>query len=495
VGTSLLGGLRSRSLRAQLQLMMLALLALSVGSLFVLHLFGEQAMLGRIRDYTEELSTAIEITQEQPGGGADLQKAVRDYANKLRLLGVRDVSIADASEEVVQASTDPRNVGKKLARRRGPAEFVIRGVLGDDSPEGRPTASNLRVPIVVGDRRVGYVVITRILDDFSVLSKSAFASRVAATMAVFALGMLLSLYLASAVSRPVQSLTAAARRVAAGDLSARVPAAGTGEVGALAHTFNQMVERLGESRALEERLRVAERSTAMGRFATALAHEIRNPLNSISLTIDYVRTRLAPTDEARRSEFEALITSLKSELARLNRLVGDFLSSGQPARLDPRPCDVGAVVRETAALVEHKAREQAITIELDVADELPTTLADPELLKTCLLNLVLNAFEAMPDGGRLRLAARLEAGQLLLLVSDTGVGLTADAAAHALEPYFSTKEAGVGLGLALVRRIIEGHGGTIELDSTPGRGTTVRLRLPKRAPAEALEPEAQGVRA
>ena len=232
MGLSLLGGLRSRSLRAQLQLMMLALLVLSVGSLFVLHLFGEQAMLGRIRDYTEELSTAIEITQEQPGGGADLQKAVRDYANKLRLLGVRDVSIADASEEVVQASTDPRNVGKKLARRRGPTEFVIRGVLGDDSPEGRPTASNLRVPIVVGDRRVGYVVITRILDDFSVLSKSAFASRVAATMAVFALGMLLSLYLASAVSRPVQSLTAAARRVAAGDLSARVPAAGTGEVGA-----------------------------------------------------------------------------------------------------------------------------------------------------------------------------------------------------------------------------------------------------------------------
>src|SRR4029450_9524577 len=111
--------------------MMLALLALSVGSLFVLHLFGEQAMLGRIRDYTAELSTAIESTQEQPGGGADLQKAVRDYANKLRLLGVRDVSIADASEEVVQASTDPRNVGKKLTRRRGPADVWLRRGRGD----------------------------------------------------------------------------------------------------------------------------------------------------------------------------------------------------------------------------------------------------------------------------------------------------------------------------------------------------------------------------
>lgn len=493
MGTSLLGRLRSRSLRAQLQLMMLSLLALSIGSLFVLHLYSERAMLARIRDYTEELSTAIEITQEQPGSTEDPQKAVQAYAEKLRKLGVRDVSIADAGAEVVQASTDPRIVGKKLARRRGPAEYVIRGVLGDEVTLGHPTTSSLTVPIVVGDRRVGYVVITRILDDFSALSQTALASRIAATLAVFALGMLLSLVLASAVSRPVQALTDAARRVAAGDLSAQVRTSGSDELGALARTFNQMVERLGESRALEERLRVAERSTAMGRFAAALAHEIRNPLNSISLTIDHVRTRLAPEGDAQRGEFQALMATLKSEVARLNRLVGDFLSSGQPARLDPRPCDVREVVRETAALVQHKARDQSIEIEVDVAAELPATLADPELLKTCLLNLVLNAFEAMPAGGRLVLAARLEgepdALAITVLVSDTGVGMSRHAAAMAFEPYFSTKEAGVGLGLALVSRIVEGHGGGVRLESKPGHGTSVRLLLPLRPPAT-LEPSA-----
>ncbi len=473
--------------------MMLSLLVLSIGSLFVLHLFSERALLARVSDYTEELSTAIEITQEQPGSGADPQKAVQAYAEKLRRLGVRDVSITDASDEVVQASTNPRIVGKKLARRRGPAEYVIRGVLGEEGPLAHPTTSNLTVPIVVEDRRVGYVVITRHLDDFSLLSQTALASRIAATLAVFALGMLLSLVLASAVSRPVQALTDAAGRVAAGDLSARVPAAGSDELGALARTFNQMVERLGESRALEERLRVAERSTAMGRFASALAHEIRNPLNSISLTIDHVRTRLAPEDEARHGEFQALMATLKSEVTRLNRLVGDFLSSGQPARLDPRPCDVGTVVRETAALVQHKARDQAIEVEVDAPPGLPTTVADPELLKTCFLNLVLNAFEAMPGGGRLSLAARLEgppdARAIAVLVSDTGVGMSPEAAAIAFEPYFSTKETGVGLGLALVSRIVEGHGGRIALDSTPGQGTTVRLLLPVRLPA-ALEPAA-----
>jgi signal transduction histidine kinase len=491
VTTPPLGRLRSPSLRAQLQLMMLSLLVLSIGSLFVLHFFSERALLARVRDYTEELSTAIEITQEQPGAGADLQKAVHAYADKLKRLGVRDVSIADASAEVVQASTDPRIVGKKLARRHGPSEYVIRGVLGDETPIGHPVTSNLTIPIVVGDRRVGYVVITRILDDFSELSQTALASRVAATLAVFALGMLLSLVLASAVSRPVQALTDAARRVAAGDLSARVAAAGSDELGALARTFNQMVERLAESRVLEERLRVAERSTAMGRFASALAHEIRNPLNSISLTIDHMRTRLGPEDEGRRGEFQSLMTTLKSEVARLNRLVGDFLSSGQPARLDPCSCDVGAVVRDTAALVQHKARDQAVGVEVNAPPGLPATVADPELLKTCVLNLVLNAFEAMPGGGRLSLAVRLEgspgAPTIAVLVSDTGVGMPPEAAAIAFEPYFSTKEAGVGLGLALVRRIVEGHGGSVALESAPGQGTTVRLLLPVRDP-RALEP-------
>jgi signal transduction histidine kinase len=142
------------------------------------------------------------------------------------------------------------------------------------------------------------------------------------------------------------------------------------------------------------------------------------------------------------------------------------------------------VLRETATLVEHKAREQGIHVAVDVADGLPSTAADPELLKTCLLNLVLNAFDAMPGGGSVSLSAHLEgpseARTIALQVSDTGAGMTPDAAASAFEPYFSTKEAGVGLGLALVRRIVEGHGGRVALDSAPGEGTSVRILLPVR---------------
>jgi HAMP domain-containing protein len=249
VGLRLLGRLRHLSLRLQLQLVMLSLLVLSVGSLFVLHMKSEGAMLARISDYTEELSTAIQIAQEQPAAGLDPQRAVQAYAEKLRQLGVREVSIADASEAVVTASTNPLNVGRRLTRRRGPKEYVVRGVLGDEGTVGRPTTTNLTVPIVVGDRRVGYVVITRILDDFSSLSQTALANRIAMTLAVFALGMLLSLFLASAVSRPVKALRDAAERVAAGDLQAQVRAAGSDEMRTLAGSFNQMVERLSAAGA------------------------------------------------------------------------------------------------------------------------------------------------------------------------------------------------------------------------------------------------------
>ncbi len=423
---------------------------------------------------------------------------LKAYAEKLRKLGVKDVSIADAADEI-QASTNPKNVGRRLERtnkRTGPKEYVIRGVLGDEvGPPGSQKTSNLTVPIIVNDRRVGYVVITRYLDDFSALSREAFLSRLAATLGVFAVGILFSLFLAWTFSRPLQDLTAAAREVAAGNLSVQVPVRSADEMGGLSRTFNEMVERLKENRLLEERLHFAERSTAMGRLASAVAHEIRNPLNFINLSIDHLRTRLAPEDAQRRDDFDRILHNVKSEVSRLNRLVGDFLSFGKPMRLDPRLCAIDQVARDVAALVDHKARDQGIALTVDAERELPQIVADPELLKTCFLNLLINAVDAMPSGGILRLAIRRvgsgPSDAIEVSVVDTGRGMTADDIRTAFEPYFSTKDTGLGLGLALTRKIVEDHGGTIALDSAPGHGTTVRITLPLAAePARTAAREA-----
>jgi hypothetical protein len=475
--------LRSLTLKTKLLLMMLSLLLLSFSTLFLLQIYSERQLLTHVREYTEELSTAIEIAQEQPAGESDPQAAVKAFAEKLRQLGVKDVSIADASEEV-QASTNPQNVGKRLARRKkkGPTEYVIKGVLGEETgPPGTQRTSTLTIPIVVGDRRVGYVLITRILDDFQALSHEAFLDRLAATLAVFAVGILLCLYLSWSFSRPLQGLTHAASQVAAGNLSVRVPQGG-GEIGGLSRTFNEMVERLREHRALEERLHFAERSTAIGRLASAVAHEIRNPLNFINLSIDHLRSRLAPEDEARREDFERILANMKTEISRLNRLVNDFLSFGKPMRLDTRACAVGDVVREVAALVDHKARDQGIAFVVEVQPDLPLVVADPELLKTCVLNLMINAVDAMPGGGLLTTSVRTADGpggdRVVVTVTDTGHGMASEDVRAAFEPYYSTKETGVGLGLALTRKIVEDHGGSIILESATDRGTSARIVLP-----------------
>jgi signal transduction histidine kinase len=468
------------NLRTKLLLTMLSLLVLSVTSLFFLHLYSEQRLISQLREYTEDLSTAIEIFEEQPVGEGDPQVVLKAYMDKLGQLGVKDISISDSAE--VQASTNPRNVGKRLVRsskRKGPKEYVIKGVLGEETgPPGSQTTTTLTLPIVLGDRRVGYLLITRYLDDFSALSREALLSRVLATLAVFALGILVSLYLSWSVSRPVQELTQAARRVAAGDLSVQVPGAGGAEMGSLARTFNEMVERLRENRQLEERLHFAERSTAMGRLASALAHEIRNPLNFINLSIDHVRERLAPAEDPRRDDFERILWNVKAEISRLNRLVGDFLSFGKPMRLHPRSCALDELVREVAAVVDHKAKDQGIALVTEVDDPLPALVADPELLKTCFLNLMINAIDAMPKGGVLTVSVRRDQDALVTTVTDTGQGMTADEIRDAFEPYFSTKETGVGLGLALTRKIVGDHGGSVELESAPERGTRACIRLP-----------------
>jgi signal transduction histidine kinase len=479
-----MGGLRNLTLKTKLLLMMLSLLILSVSALFLHHLYDTQRLLSQLREYTEDLSTAIEVFQEQPVGEGDPQLVLKAYMEKLGQLGVRDVSITDTTE--VQASTDPEKVGKELVRHskpRGPKMWVIRGVLGEESSHTQRT-STLTLPIVVGDRRVGYLLITRHLDDFQALAQEALVSRVAVTLAVFALGILLSLYLSWSFSRPLHRLTEAARRVAQGDLAVQVPTDGGGEIGSLARSFNEMVARLREQRVLEERLHFAERSTALGRLASAVAHEIRNPLNFVNLSIDHVREKLGPQEPQRKEEFDSILANVKGEISRLNRLVGEFLSFGRPMRLHPQECALDVLLREVGALVDHKARDQGIALAVEAEPGLPRVIADPELLKTCFLNLMINGLDAMPEGGRLTASVRRETNAsgaaLRVEVTDSGRGMSEEEVRDAFEPYFSTKDTGLGIGLALTRKIVSDHGGTMQLSSAPGRGTTAALLLPLR---------------
>lgn len=302
------------------------------------------------------------------------------------------------------------------------------------------------------------------------------------------LGLLLIFVIAvfsKRLTQPIVELGEAAHRVAAGQLDFKVPISGPQEVSRLTATFNEMLAGLQRSRHLEEQLQRAERSAMVGRLASGIAHEIRNPLNFINLSIDHLREAFAPPAAPERATYTHILTTIKDEIARLNRLVSDFLSYGRPAKLKPREVDARGLIEEVRDLLQTQATQQNVRINIEQTGAGRATLhADAEQLKTCFSNVMINAVQAMPEGGALNITLRIAAEQINIDFTDTDSGMAPEVLTQIFEPYFSTKETGVGLGLPLTKKIIEEHGGRISVVSEVGEGTTFTIILP-RAPHKA----------
>ncbi|QQS42698.1 MAG: HAMP domain-containing protein [Acidobacteriota bacterium] len=299
------------------------------------------------------------------------------------------------------------------------------------------------------------------------------------TIGVFIVAILVTMILVWRFTTPIANLSRAARRVAKGDLSFRLSESDrSDEIGSLATQFNIMTEELEKTRALEEQLREAEKSAVVGRLASAIAHEIRNPLNYINLTLDHLRNRFKPDEEEQSRTFGKLTDQLKNEVERINRLVSDFLRYTRPANLVREPVDIREVVENSLKIIEHQAEEHGITISLVERESVPEVLGDNEMLRSVFSNLFLNALHAMEQtGGRLTITLSSSGSNVAVEIMDTGKGIPKEDLEKVFEPYFSTKETGTGLGLAIVKRIVEEHKGTIELESSPGEGTAFRITL------------------
>jgi signal transduction histidine kinase len=264
-------------------------------------------------------------------------------------------------------------------------------------------------------------------------------------------------------------------------------------MGHLAETFNQMVERLRENRKLQERLNEAEKSSLLGRFAASVAHEVRNSLNFINLSIDQMRAKRGGDERAAR-ELDRNLGNIKEELNRLNQLVNEFLAAGRQAPPKLALSDLRAMIRDAVTLVEKQAKSQDIKIATALADDLPELQADAAQMKTCFLNILTNAVQAMPDGGRIRITAervrkRDDHESLEVRFADTGPGIPAEEREKVFAPYFSTKTTGFGLGLAITRKIVEDHGGRIYVSGSaaPGAEMVVELPLPSPVARPAME--------
>ncbi len=293
------------------------------------------------------------------------------------------------------------------------------------------------------------------------------------------LAILFSSWVAARVTRPVEQLARAAQEVAQGNWDARVEMRGHDELSQLAESFNRMTSQLLEQK---ERLVQAERVAAWRELARRLAHELKNPLFPLQLTVENLIRARSQSPQQFDEMFQESSRTLLSEIANLKAIIGRFSEFSKMPHPQLQPVPLNDLLRGVAQL--HQAQLEApgrppIACRLQLDETLDPIMADPELLHRAVSNLVLNAMDAMPNGGTLTLRSRGDNSKAIIEVADTGSGLTREECERIFTPYYTSKQHGTGLGLAIVQSVVSDHGGRISVQSQPEKGTTFVIELPR----------------
>ncbi len=299
------------------------------------------------------------------------------------------------------------------------------------------------------------------------------------------------------ISRPIHAMAEAAQQITQGDYAQKVEVTTDDEVGYLAASFNTMAselaraqqelrewgeklerkveQRTAELKTMQNHLLQAEKMAAIGKLAAGVAHEINNPLTGV-LTNSSLMLQDLPPDDLRREDLQTIV----NETLRCRKIVKGLLDFARQTTPQKQELNLNRVVEDALALVKNQASFRNITITADLDPRLPFIMADGDQMRQVALNIVLNAADAMPQGGELRISSKFEsaAKAVVIRISDTGTGIPDEIRDRLFEPFFTTKKTGTGLGLAIAYGIVERHKGTLDLESAVGRGTTFIISLP-----------------
>ena len=333
--------------------------------------------------------------------------------------------------------------------------------------------NELLAVLLLGSSRRDVVMLTRhILQIAAVVAGAALL-----------IGLLISLWVSSRITRPLEHLAEGAREVASGRWDTVIDLRGRDEIGQLASAFNEMTRTLATQR---EQLVQTERVAAWRELARRLAHELRNPLFPLQITVENLQKARQLDAKQFLEVFNESTATLRAELANLNTIVGRFSDfSKMPAPHFAR-VNVNEAIRNAVRLFEPQFQavgKPPVIPEYFLTEPLPEIDADPDLLHRALQNLVLNALDAMPSGGTLTMRTSEHDSKVRIELADTGKGLTPEECSRLFTPYYTTKVQGTGLGLAIIQSVISDHHGTISVSSEEGHGTTFRIELPQRQSA------------
>jgi nitrogen fixation/metabolism regulation signal transduction histidine kinase len=306
------------------------------------------------------------------------------------------------------------------------------------------------------------------------LEASLLRTGIAVAAAGILVGIALSWWAAARVTRPVLRLAESAGRVAAGNWNTTVEVSSTDEIGQLARAFNGMTHELVAQR---ERLVQAERVAAWRELARRLAHELKNPLFPLQITVENMQRARESYPEQFDEVFREGTGTLLAELGKLKQIIARFSDFAKMPAPEMQAVNLNDLVGETMKLFQPQLAQARITPRIELDPNLRPVQADPDQMTRVLRNLILNAIDAMPDGGAVTVRTSALPAGLRLEVSDTGQGLTPEECARLFTPYYTTKTHGTGLGLAIVQSVISDHHGSIQVESEPGKGSTFRIEL------------------
>jgi signal transduction histidine kinase len=465
-------------------LLVFILLLLSVVGLMVFFNYKSAETLlsdvqGNLQDIVNTVHFSTRKLSTEKGPDREfLEQFIKEFKAKKN---VKEVSIVSNQHEVI-ASSNPKRVGRQEKALSG-KEIVVEEQFGDQDSlnvaAGHKVRYEVRVPLVRDDKVIGLVQTSIVLNDFGYLLRQAYLKNIAIAMVALLFACGASFFILNRLNKPIRALSAAAEKVALGDLTVQIYDLGQDEMGRLSASFNGMIGKLAERKTLEDRLRHLERRAILAELASSLAHEIRNPLNLINLTADHLGDQFRPEEDNLREKYLNLVQSLKSEVKHLNHVVSDFLALGRPSKPRKERFRLDELIGQVEVMVRQQLATKGIRFKVN-CDPNMWVVADQEQMRLVLLNLLLNAVEAVSAKGSITVNARdgAEQGRMVISVVDNGTGVDPENLELIFEPYFTKRDGGTGLGLALVRRIVDEHGGKVHAINNPGGGLKLEFSLP-----------------